>query len=226
MKQKISREGRKVSQGTRTKSLQTTQLKDRSMIPLIPPLAPLATFARENLSENTVVLEQFLSRRCSFSLYNPPVPTLHISIARQTLTLHPDARDDKSTPAREFPISTSRFGIGTEPGSYKTPLGNFSIGKKIGDNAPLGAVFKSRIPTGQIGAANDPGDLIQTRILWLEGLDQENANTRDRYIYIHGTNHEDAIGTPDSHGCIRMRNADVAALYDLVPEGTAVRIHP
>ena len=63
-----------------------------------------------------------------------------------------------------------------------------------------------------------------TRILWLDGLDPENANTHERFIYIHGTNHEESIGEPASHGCIRMRNADVAALFEEVRIGTPVVI--
>jgi lipoprotein-anchoring transpeptidase ErfK/SrfK len=148
-------------------------------------------------------------------------PSIHISVARQTLTLRdPDAGD------LEFPISTSQFGLGSEPGSFKTPVGKFEISKKIGDGAPLGSVFKSRVPIGELGDPSDPEDLVQTRILWLHGLEPANANTRSRYIYIHGTNHEDQIGTPASHGCIRMRNSDVAELYDLISEGIPVVIEP
>jgi len=147
-------------------------------------------------------------------------PSIHISIRHQTLALHGGEEP------RTYPVSTSRFGLGTEPGSFKTPPGRFRIEKKIGDGAALGAVFKSRAPTGEIGGLSSPDDLVQTRILWLHGLDPENANTMERYIYIHGTNHEEEIGAPASHGCIRMRNADVAELYDLVTEGTPVSIQP
>jgi len=149
-------------------------------------------------------------------------PTIRISIRRQRLTLH-RGRGRKKL---EYPVSSSRYGLGTTPESYQTPLGRFEIGEKIGAGAPLGAVFKSRKPTGEIGAASNPADLVQTRILWLHGLDPENANTRERYIYIHGTNHEEELGTTASHGCIRMRNADVAELYDLVLKGTPVTIQP
>jgi lipoprotein-anchoring transpeptidase ErfK/SrfK len=148
-------------------------------------------------------------------------PSIHISVRRQTLTLRRPGRK-----GRKYPVSTSRFGLGTEPGSFKTPLGRFEIAEKIGAGAPLGAVFKSRVPTGGTGDASNPEDLIQTRILWLRGLDPENANTHERYIYIHGTNHEGEIGTAASHGCVRMRNADVAELYELVAEGTPVLIQP
>jgi len=125
---------------------------------------------------------------------------------------------------RSYQISSSRFGLGTEEGSRKTPLGRFRIAEKIGDGMPAGTVFTARVPLG----VNDPlpqtEDLITSRILWLEGVEPENANTKERFIYIHGTKHEDRIGRPDSHGCIRMRNADVIELFDLVQEGTAVRI--
>jgi lipoprotein-anchoring transpeptidase ErfK/SrfK len=145
-------------------------------------------------------------------------PTIHISISRQTLTLR--GADGEV----EYPVSTSRFGIGTEAGSFKTPPGRFEIAGKIGAGAAPGAVFRSRVPTGELGDASNPDDLVQTRILWLHGLDPENANTHARYIYIHGTNHEEAIGTPASHGCVRMRNGDVIDLFDRVPEGARVFI--
>ena len=85
-------------------------------------------------------------------------------------------------------------------------------------------IFKSRL---QIGRLADPGgeeDLVLTRILWLEGLDPENENTRDRYIYIHGTNQEELIGTPASHGCVRLRNDDMIELFNRLPEGAPVEI--
>jgi len=146
--------------------------------------------------------------------------SLHVSISRQILTLRGAGEP------REYPVSTSCFGLGFENGSFKTPTGRFEISKKIGADAPLGAVFKSRVPTGEIGDPSNPADLIQTRILWLQGLDAENANTLERYIYIHGTNHEEEIGAATSHGCVRMRNRDVAELFDLVEEGAAVFIQP
>ena len=123
-----------------------------------------------------------------------------------------------------YPVSTSRFGLGSEPGSYKTPLGRFSIREKIGEGAPVGAVFKGRIFTGQIAEQGGEEDHILTRILWLHGLDPENANTHDRYIYIHGTNQESLLGTPASHGCIRMHHDDLITLFDRVPSGTPLEI--
>jgi hypothetical protein len=125
---------------------------------------------------------------------------------------------------KSWPVSTSRFGLGFEPGSFKTPTGLFTLQEKIGEGAPLWAEFKSRQITGALAAPGGDHDAILTRILWLSGLEEQNANTRDRYIYFHGTNREDLIGTPASHGCIRLRNADIAELFDLVPEGTRVVI--
>lgn len=146
-------------------------------------------------------------------------PKIDISIRRQRLALK---RDRKTL--RTYPISTSRFGVGFEEGSLKTPLGRFRITEKIGHGAPAGTIFKARVPLQPGDPLPETEDLITSRILWLEGLDKDNANTRDRYIYIHGTKHEDRIGLPDSHGCIRMRNADVMELFDLVEEGTPVVI--
>lgn len=124
-----------------------------------------------------------------------------------------------------FPVSTSRFGVGSEEGSYRTPLGRFRVAERIGSGEPEGRIFRSRLPVGQWepGLAVDD-DLILTRILWLEGLEEGNANTKDRFIYIHGTNQEELIGQPASWGCVRMRSADVRTLHDLVEEGVEVEI--
>ena len=145
--------------------------------------------------------------------------SLHVSVRDQLLTLK-----EGEAAVRTFPISTSQFGLGSEEGSMKTPIGQFRIGQKIGDKALTGTVFKNREPINESETISAEEDLVMSRILWLEGLDEHNANTRDRYIYIHGTNHETRIGEPASHGCIRMRNADVIELFDLVDERTPVVI--
>jgi len=125
---------------------------------------------------------------------------------------------------RSFPVSTSRFGLGCEEGSYRTPLGRFRIAGKIGEGAPPGTIFRGRVPTGELARAGGEEDLILTRILWLDGLQPDNANTHERFIYIHGTNQEDKIGTAASHGCIRMKNDEIAELFDLIPDGAEVEI--
>jgi len=126
---------------------------------------------------------------------------------------------------REYPVSTSKFGLGDDPGSNRTPLGEFRIARKIGDGAPAGAVFKSRRPTGEILPPDAPGrDPIVTRILWLRGQEPHNSNAYKRYIYIHGTPEERTIGTPASYGCVRMRSSDIIELYEIVGRGARVRI--
>jgi lipoprotein-anchoring transpeptidase ErfK/SrfK len=89
---------------------------------------------------------------------------------------------------------------------------------------PAGTIFVGRVPLKPDDPLPPTQDLVLSRILWLDGLEGYNANTRDRFIYIHGTKHEDKIGKPDSHGCIRMRNADVIELFDLVDVDTPVTI--
>ncbi len=106
----------------------------------------------------------------------------------------------------------------------KTPLGRFRIAEKIGAGLPVGTAYKSREPIRATAKLRRAEDLVMSRILWLDGLEMGNANSYARYIYIHGTNHEDEIGQPASHGCVRMKNADVAELFDLVEVDTRVMI--
>jgi L,D-transpeptidase YbiS len=146
-------------------------------------------------------------------------PNIQVSVRTQELALKAGRKK-----LAAYPVSTSRFGLGSEEGSMKTPTGRFRIAEKIGAGMPLGTVFKSRRPVKASRKALSDEDLILTRILWLEGLDPGNANTRDRFIYIHGTNHEDRIGEPVSHGCIRMRGADLVELFERVEIGTPVVI--
>ena len=122
-----------------------------------------------------------------------------------------------------YSISTSKFGIGDSAGSYRTPLGTLFVSAKFGDNLPAGAVIKSRVPTGEVVAANAPGrDAIVARVIWLRGMEAQNCGARHRCIYIHGTPEERRIGKPASFGCIRMRSRDVIALYDSVHIGMHV----
>lgn len=145
-----------------------------------------------------------------------------VHVPSQTL----DLLDDEGQLLRRYACSTSQFGLGFEPGSNKTPTGRFRVAEKHGDDAPAGMILKSRQPTGEFGREDDPHDNVQTRILWLAGLDAENANTFDRFIYIHGTNAESRLGVPASEGCVRMSNGDVIDLYARVPVGTEVVIDP
>ncbi|MEQ9439273.1 MAG: L,D-transpeptidase [Cyclobacteriaceae bacterium] len=156
---------------------------------------------------------------------------IRVSVANQMLYLI-----DNGEVIHEYPISTSVYGIGSEAGSNKTPLGKHKILKKFGDNAAPGTIFKSRINTGRIATIyTDDTDLdeddVTTRIMRLTGLEPgknkgPGVDSYARYIYIHGTPEEGLIGQPASHGCIRMKNADVIQLYDLVKEGVLVMIEP
>lgn len=130
-------------------------------------------------------------------------------------------RDGKKT--LEVPVSTAANGPGFEEGSYRTPTGNFVVRERIGEGAPLFTSFKGRIPR-KVWSGEASDDAILSRILWLEGLDEQNANTYCRYIYFHGTHAEEKIGQPASHGCIRLANEQMLELFDLTPIGTAVQI--
>lgn len=135
---------------------------------------------------------------------------------------------------RIYPVSTSRFGPGEKNGSFCTPRGAHIVRAKIGAGLPLGAVFVRRRPTGEVWTpelhARYLGrDWILTRILWLSGCEPGRnrlgeVDTMRRYIYIHGTPDSAGLGRPGSIGCVRMRNRDVAELFDLVPPYTPVEI--
>jgi lipoprotein-anchoring transpeptidase ErfK/SrfK len=143
-----------------------------------------------------------------------------ISVKDQRLALL-----DRETPVAVYPVSTSKYGIGDWQGSYRTPLGELEIAQKIGDGMPPGTVFKDRRRTGEIVGVNAPGrDPIVTRIIWLRGLEWQNANAFRRDIYIHGTPEERNIGLPVSYGCVRMRSTDLIQLYDVIGRGARVTI--
>jgi hypothetical protein len=126
-----------------------------------------------------------------------------------------------------YPVSTSKYGVGDLRGRMTTPLGYLVVAKKIGGNAPVGAVFHNRQWTGEILQPNTPGrDPVTTRILWLSGLEAQNAQAFDRCIYIHGTPEEKTIGRPASYGCIRMKASDIAVLYNQIPVRALVEIIP
>ncbi|MCK4546253.1 MAG: L,D-transpeptidase [Candidatus Eisenbacteria sp.] len=157
-----------------------------------------------------------------------PGRCVFVSVADQRLLLL-----SRGVTETGYPVSTARIGLSAKEGSGGTPPGVHRIAKKIGAGVAEGTVFKSRVPTGAVWT---PGvgegtedDLILTRILTLEGLEEgvnrgEGVDSLARCIYIHGTNHEREIGTPVSGGCIRMTNADILDLFDRVEEGDPVVI--
>lgn len=153
---------------------------------------------------------------------------LLLSIKKQVLTLY------HSTVITEYPVSTALNGAGEQEGSGCTPRGLHVIRAKVGENLPLNAVFVGRRFTGEVYSAElarqfPERDWILTRILWLSGKEPGcnrlgAVDSMRRYIYIHGTPDSEPMGIPVSHGCIRMRNADVKELYDRVPVGTELFI--
>ena len=154
----------------------------------------------------------------SFSFGKDTRNKMIVSVSDQKMLLVRDG-----TPVKSYKISTSKFGVGDRPGSNYTPLGHLQVAKKIGDDAPLGSVFKSRRRTGEIIPPNAPGrDPVVTRIMWLTGTEARNQNTFRRTIYIHGTPEEKRLGKPASYGCIRMGSRDVADLYNRIGTGADV----
>lgn len=155
---------------------------------------------------------------------------LRISVRQQSMTLF-DATD---TAIRHYAISTAKAGVGEQSGSYQTPRGQHLIRAKIGAGQPENTVFVRRRPTGEIWtpalAEQFPGrDWILTRILWLSGCEPGRnrlscVDTMRRYVYIHGSPDCAEMGVPGSHGCIRMRNAEICELFDLLPCYTPVEI--
>lgn len=155
---------------------------------------------------------------------------IHISILKQTLRLF----DDNQQLLAEYAVSTAANGVGCEKDSGCTPLGQHIVRAKIGEGAAANTVFVARRPTGEICTpalmAEFPNrDWILTRILWLSGREiginrLGNVDTMQRYIYIHGTPDSTELGKIGSHGCVRMRNADMIELFDRIPVGTTVDI--
>lgn len=158
------------------------------------------------------------------------VNSIKINVSKQLLSLF----DESGNLLRQYPVSTSKYGAGNVNGSEKTPLGLHRIKDKLGGAMPVNEVFVGRVPQGNLDECHSrgidlPDDVIMSRIMWLEGMEPGRnkggyVDTYQRYIYIHGTNHEDDIGTPASIGCIRMRNQDVVDLYRLVEVGSEVQI--
>ena len=155
---------------------------------------------------------------------------IHISISRQLLTLI----DGVGQVIRSYPVSTASRGAGEQYGSFCTPRGKHVIRARIGAGQPVNTVFVARRPTGEIytedlGRAFPDRDWMLTRILWLSGCEPGRnrlgcVDSMRRFIYIHGSPDTATMGAPGSHGCIRMRNADILQLFDLVPPYTPVEI--
>jgi len=187
----------------------------------------ITTFFANNSLDNNLIIEEV-----NTYLKNTHVKTeeiLFISISQQEL-YHIKSNKILSS----YSISSSKYGIGSESGSNKTPLGLHKVKEKHGDNTPIngrmiGRVFYGEISTIYTDKTKSKTDDITSRILWLEGLEKgknkgQGIDSYNRYIYIHGTSEEGSLGLPASHGCIRMRNKDIIDLYKITKVGTLVLI--
>ena len=168
------------------------------------------------------------ARKCRQLGVRPTRQALLVSIARQTMWLLEKSSRPACQCRRRYVISTSRFGIGQDNGSNRTPLGLHRIAEKIGGGWPVGAVFRARQFAGYTWQGH-PDATIVHRILWLDGLEPGfnrggSVDTHARYIYIHGFSDETTLGRPMSHGCVHVAANDLLPLFDLLPRGTLVWI--
>lgn len=163
----------------------------------------------------SVLLTGLLSQ-CTSS----PKGDVVVSVKEQKLGIYSQGKLTK-----QYVVSTSKFGLGDQKGSYRTPIGQHEIIAKIGQGLPAGAVLKSRRWNGEVLKPNAPGrDPIVSRILWLKGTERTNKNAANRFIYIHGTTEENRLGHPASYGCVRMGMKDVVDLFNNVNVGAKVVI--
>ena len=154
-------------------------------------------------------------------------PSIIISIKTQKLWIF-----NNNTLQTKFSVSTSIAPSSCRENSFGTPWGLHQVYEKIGYNNPMGMIFKNRKPTGIVATPNrESENQITTRILRLKGLEEginqgKHCDSFLRFIYIHGTNQENKIGIPQSHGCILLSNKDIIKLYKMIPNKTLVWIIP
>ena len=203
---------------------------------------PCAAVAASIVMPETVLAHHTAQYRRTWAQIKPSIDKLKLYFG-----LHPNGRAIIVDPSqqklhliqgkkilRSYLISTAKAGMGSERFSGKTPIGTHRIMEKFGYGVATGTIFKGRRDTGKIAQIyTDQTDIIEdhitTRILWLDGQEYSvnrggSVDSKSRYIYIHGTPEEGLIGSPSSHGCIRMKNSDVVELFDLVALGTLIEI--
>jgi hypothetical protein len=169
-----------------------------------------------------------VSKSCAQLGIKPGERLLLVRISTATLQFY-----RKGELVKSYAVSTGKRPPSNIRNSLGTPSGLHEIAERIGAGQPPGTVFKSRVATGhhfsELSEAENARQLITSRILWLRGLEPGvnrggNVDTYERYIYIHGTNHDDRVGEPMSAGCVEMRNLDVIELYEEVRVGDLVWI--
>lgn len=193
------------------------------MLPFLLAFVLLCFQTQEHSVKST---SELLQKKFS---YTKDQSFLLVNIQKQEMYVVRNEEIDK-----KYRISSAKNGTGNKAGSGKTPLGVHRIAEKIGSGAQPNTIFVGRKDSGKMATIlkepiDSEDDYVTSRILWLEGLEPginkgKGIDSKQRYIYIHGTPEEGLIGTPASHGCIRMYNKDVIALFDLVNAGTLVVI--
>lgn len=202
----------------------TKNIKILTFLFIISSCSSLQDINKMNKNSTIVELESIDSS------YKSLENLIYVDINSQTLSYIV-----KGTVSKKYNISSSYYGTGSEANSLKTPLGKHEIYKKIGNELPINAILKGRVWNGAIadiieGPIDTDYDHVTSRILWLDGLEEgknkgNGVDSRNRYIYIHGTAEEGLIGKPASDGCIRMYNNEVIELFELVSEKTQVWIY-
>ena len=205
-------------------SIITKNFKILTFLFILSSCSSLQDINKMNKNSTIVELESIDSS------YKSLETLIYVDISSQTLSYIV-----KGTVSRKYNISSSYYGTGSEANSLKTPLGKHEIYKKIGNELPINAILKGRVWNGAIadiieGPIDTDYDHVTSRILWLDGLEEgknkgNGVDSRNRYIYIHGTAEEGLIGKPASDGCIRMYNNEVIELFELVSEKTQVWIY-
>lgn len=184
----------------------------------------------EKTIDHTITLGSFLFEYLTLKYPNFNFSTfLYISVKHQKMYVI-----ENSSIIKKYYVSTAINGVGNQANSYKTPLGLHTVSRKIGDNVPLGGILESRVYNGKQATlykdkTKADSDYVTSRILWLTGEEAginkgRGVDSYNRFIYIHGTPEEGYIGVPASHGCIRMKNADVIELFDSIDEGIPLLI--
>ena len=202
----------------------TKNFKILTFLFILSSCSSLQDISKMNKNNTIVELESIDSS------YKSLENLIYVDIGSQTLSYIV-----KGTVSKKYNISSSYYGTGSEANSLKTPLGKHEIYKKIGNELPINAILKGRVWNGAIadiieGPIDTDYDHVTSRILWLDGLEEgknrgNGVDSRNRYIYIHGTAEEGLIGKPASDGCIRMYNNEVIELFELVSEKTQVWIY-
>lgn len=205
-------------------NLITKNFKILTFLFILSSCSSLQDISKMNKNSTIVELESIDSS------YKSLENLIYVDISSQTLSYIV-----KGTVSKKYNISSSYYGTGSEANSLKTPLGKHEIYKKIGNELPINAILKGRVWNGAIadiieGPIDTDYDHVTSRILWLDGLEEgknrgNGVDSRNRYIYIHGTAEEGLIGKPASDGCIRMYNNEVIELFELVSEKTQVWIY-